>query len=344
MESIMSALFGGGGRPTMRARGDIEARDVDAQAEVKMLLRGASQAKVEASVVKSDTSRGGSLARAGGAADGEAAAAAAAAALDAARARASGAAPGPGSTAAASAGGAPHAPPRRGVPQWALTGAYGVTNLASVVMIVVANKMVLFTHKFGFAITLTCLHALFTAVGMAAMAAAGVFPRKAVPLSKTLPIAAVYVGFVVFNNLSIQLNPLGAAWGGGARPGRATAAARRQGSGSSGSSGSRAPAAGRRPRAAPQRAGAGLLPDCGPPRPTRAPRAPHPASPPPAPSTPAPPGFYQLSKLAITPVLVAIEWLAYSKRASGRVLASIALLLVGITLCTVTDSQVRRRG
>jgi hypothetical protein len=50
-----------------------------------------------------------------------------------------------------------------------------------------------------------------------------------------------------------------------------------------------------------------------------------------------------MSKLAITPVLVAIEWVFYSKPASGRVLASIAVLMAGITLCTLTDTQVRRR-
>jgi len=47
-----------------------------------------------------------------------------------------------------------------------------------------------------------------------------------------------------------------------------------------------------------------------------------------------------MSKLTITPVLVAIEWFAYGKAASARVLSSIAVLLVGITLCTVTDTQV----
>jgi solute carrier family 35 protein E3 len=143
--------------------------------------------------------------------------------------------------------------------QLALTAAYGVTNLSSVVMIVVANKMVLFTYKFSFAVMLTWLHAIFTTVGMAAMSACGAFESKRVPWTRTLPIAAVYVGFIVFNNLSIQLNPL---------------------------------------------------------------------------------GFYQMSKLAITPVLVAIERVVYGKRASARVLGSIAVLLVGITLCSVTDSQV----
>jgi solute carrier family 35 protein E3 len=48
----------------------------------------------------------------------------------------------------------------------------------------------------------------------------------------------------------------------------------------------------------------------------------------------------QISKIAITPVIVCIEWLFYSKSASPKVLASIVVLLAGIALATVTDSQV----
>lgn len=94
-------------------------------------------------------------------------------------------------------------------PHWVLTTIYGLTNLSSVVMIVVANKMVLFTYKFHFVVTLTLLHSVFTAVGMAAMAAAGVFQVKTISWKHSVPVAAVYVGFIVFNNLSIQINPLG---------------------------------------------------------------------------------------------------------------------------------------
>ncbi|KAI8472640.1 MAG: triose-phosphate transporter family-domain-containing protein [Monoraphidium minutum] len=140
-----------------------------------------------------------------------------------------------------------------------LTAIYGITNLSSVVMIVVANKMVLFTYKFSFVVTLTLLHSIFTAVGMWAMASGGLFEVKRIAPRHSLQIAAVYVGFIVSNNLSIQLNPL---------------------------------------------------------------------------------GFYQLSKLLITPVVVLIEWTVYNKTVSPRVIMSILLLMVGITLCTVTDSQV----
>ncbi|GBF99029.1 hypothetical protein Rsub_11974 [Raphidocelis subcapitata] len=145
-----------------------------------------------------------------------------------------------------------------GAPQWLLTAGYGVTNLASVVTIVVANKKVLYTHKFSFVVTLTLLHSVFTAAGMLAMGAGGVFQPRRISRQEAFKIAAVYVGFIVANNLSIQLNPL---------------------------------------------------------------------------------GFYQMSKLSITPVLVFIEWVWYAKPASPRVLASIAVLMVGVGLCSVSDVQ-----
>lgn len=48
----------------------------------------------------------------------------------------------------------------------------------------------------------------------------------------------------------------------------------------------------------------------------------------------------QVSKIAITPVIVVIEWVFYARPASRRVLASVCVLLTGIFLATVTDSQV----
>ena len=86
---------------------------------------------------------------------------------------------------------------------------YGLTNLASVIAIVVANKLVLYTYNFRFAVTLTWLHTIFTALGMVVLSATGLFEAKRTPLAKALPVAAVYVGFIVLNNLSIQLNTVG---------------------------------------------------------------------------------------------------------------------------------------
>lgn len=125
----------------------------------------------------------------------------------------------PGSPAAKGAAASPLTPPPAKAPlpssgaassgrgAWVLPAAYGLTNLSSVITIVFANKIVLGSCGFSFPVALTWLHTLFTASGMVAMAAAGLFPVKAVPLHKSLPMACVYVGFIVFNNLSIRYNP-----------------------------------------------------------------------------------------------------------------------------------------
>lgn len=135
----------------------------------------------------------------------------------------------------------------------------GLTNLSSVVTIVLANKVVMSTYKFSFPVCLTWFHSIVTALGMVAMAAAGTFQVKKLPWTKTAPVAAAYVGFVIFNNLSIQVNTV---------------------------------------------------------------------------------GFYQISKIMITPVVVVIEYFAYGKTVSKQKLCAIALLMFGITIATVSDSQV----
>jgi solute carrier family 35 protein E3 len=94
---------------------------------------------------------------------------------------------------------------------------------------------------------------------MVAMAAAGMFPIKKLPVSKSAPVAAAYVGFIVFNNLSIKYNTV---------------------------------------------------------------------------------GFYQIAKIMITPVVVVIEYFAYGKTVSREKGFAIALLMFGITVATVSDSQV----
>lgn len=64
---------------------------------------------------------------------------------------------------------------------WLLLGvaAAGLTNLGSVVTIVVANKVVMSTYKFSFPVCLTWFHSVVTALGMVAMAAAGMFQVRA---------------------------------------------------------------------------------------------------------------------------------------------------------------------
>lgn len=47
---------------------------------------------------------------------------------------------------------------------------------------------------------------------MVAMAAAGMFQPKQLPWTKTAPVAGAYVSFIVFNNLSIQVNSGEGIW------------------------------------------------------------------------------------------------------------------------------------
>lgn len=48
-------------------------------------------------------------------------------------------------------------------------------------------------------------------------------------------------------------------------------------------------------------------------------------------------GFYQLSKICIAPVVLAMEVLLLGKRVTARVTASVALVCAGVALATITD-------
>lgn len=85
---------------------------------------------------------------------------------------------------------------------------YGVLNILSAVLIVVANKVVLYTYHFAFPVALTWMHTIMTAVGLQLMALLGMFTIKRLPWEKTAPNAVAYVAYIVFNNMSIQLNTL----------------------------------------------------------------------------------------------------------------------------------------
>jgi solute carrier family 35 protein E3 len=120
-------------------------------------------------------------------------------------------------------------------------------------------QVVMTNYKFGYPVCLTWCHSIVTALGMVAMAAGGMFTVKKLPISKSAPVAAAYVGFIVFNNLSIKYNTV---------------------------------------------------------------------------------GFYQIAKIMITPVVVVIEYFAYGKTVSRQKGFAIGLLMFGITVATVSDSQV----
>ena len=71
--------------------------------------------------------------------------------------------------------------------------------------IVFANKTVFTVLDFHFVYTLTLLHVLTTLGGMLLFAALGFYERKPLPVRSLLSLAASFVGYIVFWNLSLQV-------------------------------------------------------------------------------------------------------------------------------------------
>lgn len=84
--------------------------------------------------------------------------------------------------------------------------AYVVLNIFSATAIVFANKAVFKDFGFQFVTTLTLVHTVFTWVGMNALAAGGFFQAKQLSWQSVAPLALGYVGYIVLNNLSLNLN------------------------------------------------------------------------------------------------------------------------------------------
>jgi solute carrier family 35, member E3 len=53
-----------------------------------------------------------------------------------------------------------------------------------------------------------------------------------------------------------------------------------------------------------------------------------------------PVGFYQISKIAVAPAVLAIDAVWYGKYASPRVMGSVAIVCLGVGLATITDPQI----
>ena len=53
-----------------------------------------------------------------------------------------------------------------------------------------------------------------------------------------------------------------------------------------------------------------------------------------------PVGFYQITKIAVAPAVLAIDAVVYKKQSSPRVVASVAVVCMGVGLATVTDPQI----
>lgn len=86
---------------------------------------------------------------------------------------------------------------------------YGLLNIVSASGIVFANKAVLTTFGFHFIYALTLIHTITTLFGMKAFAYFGMYEPKRLPKISIAPLAGSYVGYIVLNNLNLQMNTVG---------------------------------------------------------------------------------------------------------------------------------------
>jgi solute carrier family 35 protein E3 len=75
--------------------------------------------------------------------------------------------------------------------------------------IVFANKSVFKTFGFNFVVALTFIHASFTWAGLYGMGKMGFFIPKDLPHLKLVPLTLCFLGYVVLNNMSLQINTVG---------------------------------------------------------------------------------------------------------------------------------------
>ncbi len=138
----------------------------------------------------------------------------------------------------------------------ALTVFYIAFNILAAVCIVFANKMVMSVYNWRYVYALTFLHTSTSWAGMGIFAVFKMYKKKELPKLKVLPLAGAYVGYVVLNNLSLQINSV---------------------------------------------------------------------------------SFYQLTKICIAPVVLVMEITLLGKRATPRIIASVALVCAGVFVATAMD-------
>ena len=86
---------------------------------------------------------------------------------------------------------------------------FALLNIVSASSIVFANKAVMTTFGFHFIYALTLIHTLATLVGMKVFAYFGMFEKKKLPKLSIASLAGAYVGYIVLNNLNLQMNTVG---------------------------------------------------------------------------------------------------------------------------------------
>ena len=85
-----------------------------------------------------------------------------------------------------------------------------IANVAAVVGIVSANKLVFSRFNFHFGTLLTVIHFAFTSLCLEVAKWIGLVERKSnVKWWKVLPLSVAFCGFVVLTNLSLQYNSVG---------------------------------------------------------------------------------------------------------------------------------------
>lgn len=87
--------------------------------------------------------------------------------------------------------------------------AFAILNITTASAIVFANKAVMTTFGFHFIYALTLIHTLATLVGMKVFAYFGMFEKKKLPKISIASLAGAYVGYIVLNNLNLQMNTVG---------------------------------------------------------------------------------------------------------------------------------------
>lgn len=84
-----------------------------------------------------------------------------------------------------------------------------VSNILSVVGVVICNKYIIENDGFHFSVFLSFLHFAVTAIGMRVMLHMGHFQKNEAPLSGILPVAIGSLMSVAFMNLNLAYNSVG---------------------------------------------------------------------------------------------------------------------------------------
>jgi solute carrier family 35 protein E3 len=83
-----------------------------------------------------------------------------------------------------------------------------LTNVVLSVAIIQMNKYIYVNYEYP-NMSLTCLHFIFTFIGLVICEKCGLFKIKKVPIIKMLPMSVSFCGFVVLTNYSLQYNSVG---------------------------------------------------------------------------------------------------------------------------------------